>query len=74
MKHEEATLKEMSDLIEVGLTREVVLEEQHKNAYCRGKMEDTEAQQEMGFVLSTDGLLCKGDKLSEMSDRPERNV
>ena len=39
MKHEEATLKEMSDLMEVGLTREVVLEEQRKDAYCRGRVE-----------------------------------
>jgi hypothetical protein len=49
----------MSDLTEVGLTRDVVLEEKRKDAYCRGKVEDIEAQQELGFVLSTDGLLYK---------------
>jgi hypothetical protein len=65
VKPEEATLKEMSDLTEVGLTRDVVLEEQRKDAYCRGKMEDRGAQQELGFVLSTDGLLYKGDKFSD---------
>ena len=59
MKSEEATLKEMSDLTDVGLTRKVVLEER-KDAYCRGKVEDREAQQDLGFVLSTDGLLYKG--------------
>jgi hypothetical protein len=42
-----------------------VLEKQRKDAYCRGKVEDMEAQQALGFVLSTDGLLYKGDKLSE---------
>ena len=42
-----------------------MLEEQCKDAYCRGKVEDLEAQQELGFELSTDGLLYKGDKLSE---------
>jgi len=42
----------MSDLTEVGLTREDVLGEQRKDAYCRGKVEDIEAQQEMGFVLT----------------------
>jgi len=64
MKPEEATLKEMSDLMEVGLTRDV-LEEQRKDAYCRGKVADIEAQQELEFVLSTDRLLYKGDKLSD---------
>ena len=64
MKTEEATLKEMSDLTEAGLTRDV-LEEQRKGAYCRRKMEDIGAQQELGFVLNTDGLLFKGDKLSD---------
>jgi hypothetical protein len=65
MKPEEATQKQMSGLTEVGLTRVVVLEEQRKDAYCRGKMEDIEAQQELGFLLSTDGLLYKGNKLSD---------
>jgi len=65
MKPEETTPTEMSDLTEVGLTREVVLEEQRNDAYCRGKVEDIEAQHELGFVLSTDELLYKGDKLSE---------
>jgi hypothetical protein len=65
MKPEEAILKDMSDASEVGLTQEVVLEEQRKDAYCRGKVEGIAAQQELGFVLSTDGLLYKGDKLSE---------
>ena len=64
MKPEEATPTEMSDLTEIGLTREVVLEEQCKDAYCRGRVEDI-AQQKSGFVLSTDELLYKGDKLSE---------
>jgi hypothetical protein len=40
MKPEETTLRGMSVLTEVGLTREVVLEEQRKDAYCRGKFED----------------------------------
>jgi len=31
----------MSDLTEVGLTREVVLEGQCKDSYCRGRVEDT---------------------------------
>lgn len=66
MKPEEATLKEMNDLMEVGLTREVVIEEQCKDAYCRGKVEDIEAQRELRFVLSTNRLLYKGDKLSEV--------
>jgi len=65
MTPEEAILKEMSDLTEVGLTREVVLEEHRKDAYCRGKVEDIKAQQELGFVFSADGLLYKGDKLNE---------
>jgi len=65
MKPEEATLKEMSDLTEVGLTQAALLEEQRKDAYCRRKVEDIEAQQELGFLLSTDGLLYKGDKLSD---------
>jgi hypothetical protein len=65
MKPDDVTLQEMSDLTDVGLTREVVLEEQHKDPYCRGKVEDIEAQQELGFILSDDGLLYKGDKLSE---------
>jgi hypothetical protein len=65
VKPEVATLEEMNDLTEVGFTREVVLEEQRKDAYCRGKMEEKEAQQALGFVLSTDGLMYKGVKLSE---------
>ena len=44
MKPEEGTLTEMSDLTEVGLTRAAVLEEQRKDAYCRGKVEDIETQ------------------------------
>ena len=64
MKPEEATPKETSDLTEVGLTPEVVLEEQRKDAYFRGKVDEIEAQQALGFVLSTDGLLYKGDKLT----------
>jgi len=60
MKPEEATPTEMSDLTEVGLTREVALEEQRKDAYCRDRVEDI-AQQKLGFVLSTDRLLYKGD-------------
>ena len=63
VKPEEETLKETSDLTEVGLTREVVMEEQRKDAYCRGKVVEIEAQQALGFVLITDGLLYKGDKL-----------
>ena len=55
----------MSDLTEVGLTREIVLEEKRKDAYYIGKVEDIEAQQEVGFVLSTNGLLYKWDKFSE---------
>jgi len=55
----------MSDLTEVGLTREVMLEEQRKDSYCRGRLEDRAAQQESGFILSTDGLLYKEDKYSE---------
>jgi len=65
VKPEGATLKEISELTEVGLTREVVLKKQREDAYCRGKVEEIEAQQALGFVLSTDGLLYKGDKLSE---------
>ena len=65
MRPEEATLTEMSGLTEVGLTREAVYEEQRKHAYCRRKVEEIEAQQELGFVLSTDGLLYKGNRLSE---------
>jgi len=65
MRPEEATLTEMSDLTEVGLTREAVFDAQRKDAYCRCKVEEIEAQQELGFVLSTNGLLYKGDKLSE---------
>jgi hypothetical protein len=65
VKPEGETLKDMSDLTEVGLTREVVLEAQRKCAYCRGKVEEIEAQQALGFVLSTDGLLYKGDAMSE---------
>ena len=41
------------------------MEEQRKDAYCRGKVDEIEAQQALGFLLSTDGLLYKGDKLSE---------
>jgi hypothetical protein len=41
MRPDDATLKEMSDLTEVGLTQEVVLEEQCKYPYCREKGEDT---------------------------------
>jgi len=44
MKPEETTPTEMSGLTEVGLTREVVLEEQRKDAYCRGSVEDIAAQ------------------------------
>jgi hypothetical protein len=40
MKPEEAKLEEMSDLTEVGLTSEVVSEEQRKDAYYSGKTED----------------------------------
>jgi len=65
MRPDETTLTETSDLTEVGLTREAVFEEQRKDAYCRRKVEEIEAQQESGFELSTDGLLYKGDKLSE---------
>ena len=36
-----------------------------KHEYCRRKVVEIEAQQELGFVLSIDGLLHKGDKLSE---------
>jgi transposase InsO family protein len=42
-----------------------VFEEQRKDPHCRGKVEDTDAQQELGFVLSDEGLLYKGDKLRE---------
>ena len=65
MKPEEATLTEMSGLTEVGLTREAVFQEQRKDAYCRGKVQEIEAQQKLGFLLRTDGLMYKGDKLSE---------
>ena len=64
MKPEEATPTDMSDLTEVGLIREVVLEEQRKDTHCRGRVEDI-AQKKSGFVLSTDGLLYKADKLNE---------
>lgn len=64
VKPEQVTLKERSDLTEVGLTREVVLEEHCTDLYCRGKVEDIEAGQELGFVLSTGGLLYKGATLS----------
>lgn len=57
-------LKDISDLTEIGQTREVVLEEQRKDLYSRGKVEDIEAGQELGFVLSTDGLLYKGETLN----------
>ena len=62
IKTEEATLTRVSDMTEIRL---VVLEEQCNDAYCRGKVEEIEAQQELRFVLSTDGLLYKVDKLSE---------
>jgi hypothetical protein len=51
VKPERVELKKMSNLTEAGLTWEVVLEEQHKDSYCRGKVEDIEPQQELGFVL-----------------------
>ena len=65
MKAEEPTLTEMSDLMELGPTRQVVFEEQRKDAHCKGKVEDIQTQQKLGFFLSTDGLLYKGHKLSE---------
>ena len=58
------SLKDISDLTEVGLTREVVLEEQRKASYSGGKVEDTEAGQELGFMLRTDRLLYKGETLN----------
>jgi hypothetical protein len=64
MKPDDARLEQMSALTEVGLTKEV-LEEQRKDTYYRGRMEDIEVQRELGFVLSTDGLLYKGNKLSD---------
>lgn len=60
------TLKDISDLTDVGLTQEVVLEEQCKDLCSRGKVEDIEAGQELGFVLSTNGLLYKGETLNGM--------
>ena len=65
MRPDETTLTEMSGLTEVGLTEEAVFEEQRKYVYCRRKVEEIKAQQELGFLLNTDGLLYKGDKLSE---------
>ena len=59
--------EETNDVTDVGLTRDVVLSEQHKDAYCIGKVNDIEAHRELGFVLSTDGLLYKGDKLTEQN-------
>ena len=41
------------------------MEKQRKDVYCRGRVEDIEAQHKLGFALSTDRLLYKGDKLSE---------
>jgi hypothetical protein len=41
-----------------------VLEEQCKDLYSRGKVENIEAGQEFGFVLGTDGLLYKGETLN----------
>jgi len=58
------TLKDISDLTEVGLTREVVLEEQCKDLYSRGNVEDIEAGQELGFMLSTVRLFYKGETLN----------
>ena len=42
-----------------------MFEELRKDEYCRRKVEEIEAQQELGLVLSTDGLLYQGDRLSE---------
>lgn len=58
------TLKDISDLTDVGLTKEVVLEEQCKVLCSRGKVEDIEAGEELGFMLSTDRLLYKGETLN----------
>jgi transposase InsO family protein len=65
MKPEVVEREETKDLTDVGLTREVVLSEQSKDPYCRGKVEDIGSQPETGFILSTDGLLYKGDKLTD---------
>jgi hypothetical protein len=65
LKPEVVELKETSDLTEVGLTREVVFKEQRKDPYFRGKLVNINTQQDLGFVLSTDGLLYKGDKLND---------
>lgn len=58
------TLNNVSDLTELGLTREVVLEEQSKDLYSGGKAEDIEAGQELGCMLGTDRLLYKRETLN----------